>query len=189
MHHIIHDLDRDGWGSAALLVVELGAEGCRLYPTRHKDLRPIFADLTLDARDHLWVLDIPAPPTWTGLEVPDGVRATWVDHHLPAWTTQPPGWVDAILPNDRRPTTTMSLLVKRGLVNLAGAMDFVHRLCADDGFDWGLVFDGLSAMFPDLPVPVGEIPPLLAVALCGESVPTELEPARSHALKVGHDRR
>ena len=58
---IIHDLDRDGWGSAALLVAELGADRCRLYAirTKDKDVRPVIAELATDTGDQVWVLDHP----------------------------------------------------------------------------------------------------------------------------------
>lgn len=36
-HHIIHDLDRDGWGSAALVVAELGDKGIRVVGYREVD--------------------------------------------------------------------------------------------------------------------------------------------------------
>lgn len=180
-HHIIHDLDRDGWGSAALLVAELGPERCRLYPTRTKDVRPGLGELLVEPSDHLWVLDIAAPPSWSGVAAPAGCVVTWVDHHLPAWTRPSPSWIEVFLPTDSKPTTTMSLLTSSGIVELPGAVEFVKRLCSRDEDPWGLVFDGLSTMAPDFPAPMVELPALLAAAPRGGPVPDALQPAVEHA--------
>jgi hypothetical protein len=37
LNHIFHDVDRDGWGAAAMLVAQLGPNDCRLYPTASKN--------------------------------------------------------------------------------------------------------------------------------------------------------
>ena len=37
MHLLVHDTDRDGWGSAALLSAALGPDLVRLLPLRSRD--------------------------------------------------------------------------------------------------------------------------------------------------------
>ena len=36
MHHVIHDTDRDGWGSAALMLASLEPGNCIIHPTVRK---------------------------------------------------------------------------------------------------------------------------------------------------------
>ena len=38
MHLLVHDIDRDGWGSAALLCAAVGPDQVRLHPLRGKDV-------------------------------------------------------------------------------------------------------------------------------------------------------
>lgn len=75
----------------------------------------------------------------------------------------------------------MSLLLQHGLAVVEGSHEFVRRLCSVDDDPWGLVFDGLSVMFPDLPVSLEALPEFLAGAPSGGGVPTALEPAARHA--------
>lgn len=173
-HLIIHDVDRDGWGSAALLVATLGPEACDLRPTRSKNVTPITNDA--DRNQHVWVLDIPAPASWASLIEP-ATGITWVDHHLATWTKPAPSWVRTVLPADNAPTTTMSLLLKHGLAAVEGSRDFVRRLCTSDDDRWGLAFDGLAEMYPELPVLLDHLPELLAGAATGGDIPVALTQA------------
>lgn len=66
MNHIIHDVDRDGWGSAALLLAELTPINCRLYPTREKEVLGIIRAPKVAKGDTVWILDIPGPQCWCG---------------------------------------------------------------------------------------------------------------------------
>ena len=117
---IIHDVDRDGLGSAAMICAELGPENVLLVPTKVKDVRPLLAHH--EAPRSVMVLDIPAPPSWDGIST--DVAITWVDHHLAAWHCARPPNVKTILPTTCTPTTTMSLLVKHGIVTIPN----VHRV-------------------------------------------------------------
>lgn len=173
-------MDRDGWGSATLLVATLGPDVCDLDPTKSKHVVPLVNDA--DHNHHIWVLDIPAPTSWESLAKPTA-GITWVDHHLASWSTPPPSWVRTVLPVDDRPTTTMSLLVRHGLAVVEGGHEFVRRLCTLEDAPWGLVFDGLSEMFPDLPVPLEALPELLAAAPRGDDVPAALIPAMDRARR------
>ena len=175
---IIHDVDRDGWGSAALLTATLGRDVCDLAPTKSKHVVPLINEADPEAR--VWVLDIPAPPSWASLRERDA-PVTWVDHHLASWSSSPPSWITTVLPKDNKPTTTMSLLLRGGLVGVEGGREFVRRLCTVDDDPWGMTFDGLSQMFPELPVEVSELPRLLLVAPSGGEVPLALRPALDHA--------
>jgi hypothetical protein len=49
-HHVIHDTDRDGRGSAALLAAQLGPASCVLHPMRGKDVIGVLAKLPADDR-------------------------------------------------------------------------------------------------------------------------------------------
>lgn len=98
-----------------------------------------------------------------------------------SWSSSAPSWIDTPLPKDTKPTTTMSLLLKHGFVE--GGREFVRRLCTRDDDPWGLTFDGLSQMFPELPVEVTELPGLLVDAPSGGEVPSALQPAMDHALR------
>lgn len=176
MNHIIHDVDRDGWGSAAMLVAQLGPENCHLYPTRDKEVFGILRDINATVGDSIWVLDIPGPNSWYGFPVRNGIRMVWVDHHLNSWNTVSPSSVEAVLPKTRAATTTMSVLVTEKIVRIAGAMDFARSLCARGSkSEWALVFDGLTTMTPKFPVPISDLPMLLAGAAKGEAVPEVLK--------------
>lgn len=168
--HLVHDVDRDGLGSAAILCAELGPDRVRLHPTKAKDVRPLLADL----EGEVIVLDIGAPPSWDG--VPRNLDITWVDHHLAAWGSTPPPNAKVILPTTDKPTTTMSLLVKHKLVKIPNVIDaYVGKLCGGDpDFEWGFVFDSMTRMFPDWPVAPVELPDLLAPGPRGEPVPDRL---------------
>lgn len=179
-HLIIHDIDRDGWGSAALLLATRGPESCELRPTKTKNVVRIINDA--DPNQQVWVLDIPAPASWHQMSE-SATEITWVDHHLASWTNAAPSWVRTVLPSDDRPTTTMSLLLKHGLAAAAGGHDFVRRLCTVDQDPWGLAFDGLSEMHPDLPVRLDDLPELLFGAPDGGDVPAALMPAMAHARR------
>lgn len=181
IRHIIHDVDRDGWGSAALLLAAFGPSECVLHPTRSKSVAGLVAELAGDGSD-VWVLDIPAPRTWPAVDEVSGT-VTWVDHHLAAWRSPQPSWVRAILPNTAKPTTTMSLLMRRGLAGGGRAPEFVRDLC-HDGTDWGLALDGL-ADFPDhVPLAEEELRPLLALGPNGKPLPEALHFARDRARAI-----
>ena len=183
---VVHDVDRDGLGSAAMICAELGPEHVRLHPAKLKDVRPRLLDL----HGPVIVLDIPAPPSWDGIDV--RLDVTWIDHHLAAWHTPPPANVRPILPATPKPTTTMSLLVKHHIVNIPDVVAFVRKLCGDDPeFDWGLAFDTLSRTFPRWSIGTDELPALLAEGPFGRSVPDRLLPhveeattARDSVLRI-----
>jgi hypothetical protein len=69
MNHIIHDVDRDGWGSAALVVAEVRPENCRLYPVRDKEIFAVLRGIEAANGDTIWILDIPGPQTWTAFPI------------------------------------------------------------------------------------------------------------------------
>ncbi|MEQ9319517.1 MAG: hypothetical protein RIF41_10185 [Polyangiaceae bacterium] len=174
-------MDRDGWGSAALLVEALGPESCELRPTKSKDVRRIVDGA--HPEQHVWVLDIPAPPSWAGWDRRDA-ETTWVDHHLASWSRPAPMWIRAIVPETDRPTTTMSLLVRHGLASPGTGHELARRLCTRDDDAWGEVFDGLSQQFPDLPVTHQRLPALLEGAPRGGAIPAALEPAAKGASQL-----
>jgi hypothetical protein len=78
-HLIIHDTDRDGWGSAAMLVAELGPARCVLHPTASKDGLAEIAKVDAHPGDHVWVLDIPTPGNWTTVPSQPDVAVTFKD--------------------------------------------------------------------------------------------------------------
>lgn len=169
--HIVHDVDRDGLGSAAMLCAELGPDRVRLHPTKDKDVRALLTDL----EGEVIVLDIGAPPSWAG--VPASLDITWVDHHLATWGSTPPPNVKPILPTTDKATTTMSLLVKHQVVTIPNVIDgYVGKLCGGEpDFAWGFVFDALTKMrIGDWPVEIAELPALLAPGPRGEPVPARL---------------
>ena len=61
----IHDVDRAGLGSAAIVCAEFGPENVLVAPTKMNDVRPLLA--RHEASHSVMVLDIPAPPSWDGL--------------------------------------------------------------------------------------------------------------------------
>jgi hypothetical protein len=177
MNHIVHDVDRDGWGSAALLLADRGPATCRLYPTKDKNVLPLLANVPAAAGDTMWVLDIPAPATWRGFPRMSAVNVIWVDHHVDSWHPPFPESVQVVLPTSPRATTAMSLLVSSRLVKLEGAKDFIRSLCSrTDAPLWARVFDALEAQSPKLPVPPARIAELLALAPTGQPVPPEFAP-------------
>lgn len=176
---VVHDVDRDGLGAAAMLCAQLGPENVRLHPTKSKDVRGILANL--DGR--VLVLDIPAPPTWEG--VPPRLEIRWIDHHLAAWSSTPPANVDALVPKTNKPTTTMSMLVKHGVVTMPGVVAFVRKLCGEDPeFEWGFAFDAMARTFPNWPVENAALPVLLAPGPRGEAVPRALRPLVEDAARA-----
>ena len=184
-HHIIHDVDRDGWGSAALLVAELGPERCRLHPEVRKDGLAALAEVKAQTSDHVWLLDVPTPEHWTGARLPD-VRITWVDHHPVRATDTPPDSVRLVLPAKSGRTTTMHLLVEHGLVpSVDRPMEFVRSLCVP-GFEtpWTRVIDGLCETWIAEPVPGDELPVVLAAAVRAEVVPEPLRRIEHHVEKL-----
>ena len=182
MNHIIHDIDRDGWGSAALVIADKHPENCRLYPVSEKEICGILQSIEVEEGDVVWILDIPGPASWARFPIRNGVRTIWVDHHLNSWSQLPPPEIEVILPAGIKPTTTMHMLVSNKLVHLQGAINFVHALCSrEQKSEWGLVFDGLASLAPNFPVPVKDLPELLARAPSGDSVPDRLKPAASVA--------
>jgi hypothetical protein len=170
-YHILHDTDRDGWGSAALLVAALGPDRAVLRPCTKKDLRSAFTALDLDEHDQLFVLDLPAPEDWSSLRHPP-CGVTWVDHHLSAWVPPHPSWVRAVLPAHTKPTTTMRVLVEAGLVSLPRALHFVSALCRrSPTSDWGQVFDALRTGDRY----IEGLAKFIALGPHGESVPARLQ--------------
>ncbi|MCU0660776.1 MAG: hypothetical protein MUC50_00450 [Myxococcota bacterium] len=171
MNHLIHDLDRDGWGSAALLVCELGPEQCRLYPTQSKDGCSLVSTTDAQPGDHVWLLDIPTPASWSDMPNLPNFALTWVDHHPVRATDAPPPFVRLVLPEDSEPTTTMHLLVQRGFVpSVHKPMVFVRSLCVP-GFatEWTLIFDGLSEAWDQISFMLRELPKVIAAAPRGEA--------------------
>lgn len=174
--HLIHDTDRDGWGSAAMLLAEFGPERCELHPHPGKDVRSALNRLGLSVDDRVFVLDLPAPPTWTGLRKPP-CRVTWVDHHLSAWREPAPSWIEVVLPETSKPTVTMALLVKNRLVPDPAVIDrYVSGLCGGDpDSDWGAALDALKDPSAS-PMAVAELARLLALGPAGAPLPSELRP-------------
>ncbi|MCU0664701.1 MAG: hypothetical protein MUC50_20560 [Myxococcota bacterium] len=170
-HHLIHDLDRDGWGSAALLVCELGAERCHLHPTQSKDACSLISTVGAQPGDHVWLLDIPTPSSWSDVPSLPDVAITWVDHHPVRATDAPPSEVRLILPGHSEPTTTMHLLVRRGLVSsVATPMVFVRSLCVPAfETEWTRIFDGLGEAWDQISFMLCELPAVIAAAPRGEA--------------------
>lgn len=173
-HHIIHDTDRDGFGSAAMLAASLDQERCLLYPSAEKNGLALLAQVSPGTGDTIWILDIPTPENWQGSSIPGGIQINWVDHHPVRAMDRPPENVRLYLPVDDRPVTTMHLLVAHGLVpNLTDPMRFIRSLCIPK-FEttWTRVIDGLSDGWKTFN---GEtLSAFLARAALGEEPPTEL---------------
>jgi hypothetical protein len=170
---IVHDTDRDGWGSVALLSAGLQPSAAVMRQVRDKqDVVDVLNRLPVANGDQIYVLDLPAPLRWERLMRRDGV-ITWVDHHLSSWQKARPEWLNAVLPSDDKATTTMKLLVQAELVKLPNAMDFIRGLCRrSPPFDWGLLFDVLADGPPD----VENFFSLLKLGPLGEPVPSSLSP-------------
>ena len=178
---VIHDVDRDGFGAAAMICAEFGPENVVLHPTKAKDVRPLLA--RQEASRSVMVLDIPAPPSWDGVST--DLTITWVDHHIAAWRRAPPPNVKTILPATSRPTTTMSLLVEHGFVTIPNVIDYVRNLCGrSPEFGWGHAFDTMRRTYPDWPVAHAELPPLLALGPKGKDVPAILMPLVNEAVST-----
>jgi hypothetical protein len=184
VHHIVHHTDRDGWGSAALLVSQHGPAACRLYPCDGSDTLAVINGVRATEGDMLWVLDLPAPAVgWAGLRQDSPIR--WVDHHRASWTNPAPAQIEAILPSGVRSTTTMHLLIERGLVRGPNLMAFVRSLCVPQfESDWARVFDGLERNAADDVLRSSNLPFLLAGAPGGATVPDALQPALRTARKL-----
>ena len=185
IHHIIHDVDRDGWGSAAMLAAQFGAENCRLYPSESKDGLALLAEVNADPDDNIWVLDIPTPEGWANAQLPKDISITWVDHHPVRATDSPTPQVRLCLPVSSKNVTTMHLLVQHGLVpDLVKPMGFVSNMCSPGCTGgWTGVMDGLNALWPKIPVSTDALPALLAGAPRGEHVPAVLSPLTDVASK------
>jgi hypothetical protein len=170
-HHLIHDLDRDGWGSAALLVAELGPEKCQLHPTQSKDGCSLISAVNAQPGDHIWLLDIPTPSSCSDMPSLPDVAITWVDHHPVRATEAPPAYIRFILPETNEPTTTMHLLVRRGLVpSVARPMAFVRSLCVPAfETEWTRIFDGLCEAWDQISFMLRELPAVIAAAPRGEA--------------------
>ena len=174
VHFLIHDIDRDGWGSAALLSAAFGPDLVRLLPLRSKDAFGALRGLPTADISQVWVLDIPAPARWpdeppTGLPLP----LRWADHHMATWRAPHPDWVEAILPKTDRPTTTMTVLRHAGLLDdVPDALTFTRTLCSPEPSAWGAVLDGLGRA-DDLPL--HQLPALLAAAARGAPPPADLD--------------
>ena len=173
MHLLVHDTDRDGWGSAALLSAALGPAQVHLLPLRHKDAIGALTELSGTGVSQVWVLDIPAPSRWP--EPPAGLPLPlrWADHHMATWRVPLPGWVEAILPKTHRPTTTMTVLRHAGLLDsVPNALPFTRTLCSPTTSAWGAVLDGLGRADE---LPLEELPLLLAAGARGEPPPQALD--------------
>ena len=171
-HHIVHDADRDGWGSAALIAATVAPEPTALHPLpKTRDVVGLLQNVRAAQGDRIYVLDIPAPASWKALSPPP-CELIWVDHHLAAWTEPPPSWMRVVLPPHHKATTTMKVLVQAGLVTLPRAMDFVRGVCRrEPPYDWGLLFDALDEGAPD----VDGFESLLGLGPRGARVPPTLQ--------------
>jgi hypothetical protein len=108
-----------------------------------------------------------------------------VDHHLASWIGPAPREIEAIVPADSRPTTTMHLLIERKLVSAPNAMTYVRALCVSQfESDWARVFDGLESGAANDVLRLPELPALLAAGPDGASVPDALYPALQAASRV-----
>jgi hypothetical protein len=184
-NHIIHDVDRDGWGSAALLVAELGSSHCRVYSEARKDALPLHSQVDARPGDHIWLLDIPTPTIWANAPPLPDVPITWVDHHPVREKDAPSSNVRLVLPQSPGRTTTMHLLVEQGLVpSLVKPMEFVRTLCVPV-FEtpWTRVIDGLCESLI-VPVPDEEMPAVLASAVRGDPVPEAFRNLETHVEKL-----
>ena len=185
IHHIIHDVDRDGWGSAALIVAEFGPGRCRLYREFRKDALPLHSEVEASSGDRIWLLDIPTPESWANAPPLPDVPITWVDHHPVRAKDTPPANVRLVLPTSPGRTTTMHVLMEQGLVpSLVKPMEFVRTLCVP-GFEtpWTRVIDGLCESLIT-PVPDEELPTVLAGAVHGDPVPDALRNLEWHVEKL-----
>lgn len=170
LNHLLHDTDRDGWGSAALLVATFGPASCRLHPCAEKDPRALLAGMEVDAADRVWVLDLPAPPDWWGVR--HRCALTWVDHHLLSWRESAPEWIQVVLPAHARRTTTMHVLVEHGLISVPRPMDWIALLTRRDVTSpWGDAFD---AMRDPTDLELDTLPALLCGGPLGAPLPDEL---------------
>lgn len=184
IQHVIHDIDRDGWGSAALLVAELGPARCVLHPTAGKDGLAEIAKLDAQPGDHVWVLDIPTPECWVAVPSLPGVAITWVDHHPVRANDKPQDFVRVCLPRNDDPTTTMHLLIDHDLIpSLPAPRRFVEAMCGPgSASSWAGAFDGLEAEWKRAPFSLDGLADLISQApLCGP-VPAELRHYEQHAL-------
>ena len=181
---VLHDVDRDGLGSAAMICAEFGPKLVRLIPTKPEDLEQSLTQREGEVNQNMLILDLPAPKSWD--YVPTNISITWVDHHLDSWRTTHPTNVKTILPMDRKPTTTMSLLVKHKLVSTPNVMQYyVRRLCGEQPeFDWAHVFDTLDSTYPYWSIDHDDLPHLLALGPKGEEVPEELLPLVHRGLAI-----
>ncbi len=174
IQHIIHDTDRDGFGSAAMLATSLAPERCMLYPSTEKNGLALLAQVAPGVGDTIWILDIPTPENWQGASILGDVQIKWIDHHPVRAMDRPPKNVRLYLPINNRPVTTMHLLVAHGLVpNLTDPMRFIRSLCIPK-FEtaWTRVIDGLSDGWKTFN---GEtLSAFLARAALGEEPPTAL---------------
>ncbi len=172
--HVIHDIDRDGFGSAAMLTAELGPEYCRLYPSSSKNGAALVREIDSRPGETVWVLDIPTPERWAGFLRPDGVLINWVDHHPVRAADSPAEDIRLYLPIGDRPVTTMHLLVQHGLVpSLHEPMRFVCSLCIPK-FEtaWTRIVDGLADGWRAFESEM--LSALLAHAPLGQDPPAEL---------------
>jgi hypothetical protein len=179
-HHIVHDTDRDGWGSAALMLATLKADHARLYPQRGKDICGVLNAMRVSPGDRIYVLDIPAPADWSRLTQP-ACELIWVDHHMASWTGARPSWFRAVLGSTDKPTTTMILLVQAQIVLVPHAIAFITNLCRrSPPYEWGLVFDALQY---GRPPNVEGFEELLALAPHGGSVPESLRHVAQQSVR------
>lgn len=177
MNHIVHDTDRDGWGSAALLSATVEPTDSKLYQVPNKQVVDVLNRLQPRDDDSIHVLDLAAPDDWSNLRRP-ACEVVWLDHHVLSWSAAYPSWIRVLLPPDDKPTTTMSLLVQTGLVSLPGARAFIAGLCRrSPPFDWGLLFDAIDDRLPKL----ANFPALLRSGPYGAPVPAELQPLLKRA--------
>ncbi len=174
--HIIHDIDRDGWGSVALLAAELMPQECRLYPSVGKNGFRLIERVTAQPGDSIWLLDIPTPSSWALAPRPEGVEITWVDHHPVRAGDSPPDHIRLFLPVGDKPKTTMHLLVEHGLVpKVEKPMLFVRSMCVP-GFEttWTRIIDGIEEAWLGEPVTLEELPAVLARAPANGPAPAAL---------------
>lgn len=171
--HIIHDTDRDGWGSASMLLAQFGSDSCVLHPHPGKDVTDALNELEVHLDDRIYVLDIPASPSWERHQRPP-CPLIWVDHHATSWEGEAPEWLDVRLPANTKPTVTMAMLLRERIVTTPRVMTYVHSLIRDEG-DWGALFDALATP-EEAGIDVVRLGELLALGPLGEPVPPELRP-------------
>ncbi len=185
MHLIIHDVDRDGLGAAAMLVYKLGVDVCELEPLKEKNLQSYFTSNKFEKYEKIWVLDIPSPRNWSYLaEIPKPV--IWVDHHPLNPKARIPENVTFYHPKSALDhTTTMHLLRDNNLVELEATSWLWKALCVPSlENDWALVFSGIDSLWPNVPFSKERLPSILFEAIRNKVIPDILIDMKNECLRV-----